>query len=142
MKQVLALAAVLVAAEAARACWADVPLEKVVGQSPLVVTGTIERVVRGRGQHYRRRYGVAFIKVSKVLKNQVPHLNLRAGDRVRLFTLLPSVPRLSTDIYYTKGQSGVWILQHNVRSRLFEATYPKDRQPMSQEKTVVGIING
>jgi hypothetical protein len=123
---------------AALACWADVPVEELVKDSPTVVVGKVERIKHAKPSNYA--YDVAYIKVARVLKH-TGGLPVAAGKEVPLS--MPSIhnrSQMSTDIRYSKGASGVWILESREKSPTFWATYPKDLQPHKEEPNIRAII--
>jgi len=124
------------------ACWAMIPLETVVQENPLVVTGTIVKVKVNAGPETHdgsRLTDIGFIKVDAVLKNTLKDKDIKVGDRLPLqFPSKNSKVMMSTDIRYRKGQSGVWILEY--RNNAFHATYPGDFQSADKEAEIKGII--
>ena len=141
----IGLVAVLLTAAAlpALGCWADVPLETVVKDSPVIVVGKIERVELPDPPEPSdaRRLDIGHIKVRKVLKNTLKDFELAPGDTIPL--AMPSSlnkMRMSTDLYYKEGTDGVWILDR--KDGKFRATYPKDHQPLEKLDEVLKAIKG
>ena len=129
-----AIALLTMTALDALACWEDVPLERVVGNSPVVVVGSLGKAEQKKHKEHGQ-LKVAYISVSDILKNTLPNIKISKGDRIPL-----SMPNNgdSTDIVHAKGTSGIWILEF--RDKTFWATYPKDFQPMSKERDVRQFI--
>lgn len=120
-----------------KACWIDIPLERVVKKKPLVVVGEIQRITLAPKSRYD--YDTAFIKIEHVLKNSGGHQTAKVGAEIPL--AMPSVnneSQVSTDLRYSKGQRGVWILDY--REGKYWATYPKDFQRSSEISKIRAII--
>ena len=120
------------------ACWMDVPLDKIVQESPVVVVGKITKIDVGKSSE--RAVDTAHIQVERVLKNGFP-ASIKSDGEVLL--VMPGKSRQahsSIDITYSLGQRGVWILESKDNGKTFAATYPKDFQPLSKEKEIAEII--
>ena len=108
-----------------KACWKFVPLETRMAGATYVVVGKINRIVDGIERH-GRMYDVGAIEVSNVLKGS------KALKEVRL--MWPSKTnkaRMSTDISFSKGQEGVWILYPDSKEKdVYRASYPSDYQSL------------
>lgn len=124
------------AAHTAEAMWADVPLDKLVADNPVVLVGKIEDI--RVSQPLKDKFDTAYIKVAEVLKNGLENRSINKGDRIPLS--MPSAKGLavSTDIRYPKGTEGIWILKYT--NKTFWATYPKEFQPMKQRDQIAQII--
>ncbi len=126
--------------------WADVPLEEIVQNSPVVVVGKIEKIDPAEPwKEGMRNYDTAYITVSKVLKNTLKDTKITIEDKIPLS--MPAIIRqgisglalaLGTDIRYRIGQEGIWILE--LKDNTFWATYPKDYQPLKKIKEIQDII--
>lgn len=141
----IGLVAVLLTAAAlpALGSWADVPLETVVKDSPVIVVGKIERIELPDPPEPSdaRRLDIGHIKVRKVLKNALKDFELAPGDTIPL--AMPSSlnkMRMSTDLYFKEGTDGVWILDR--KDGKFRATYPKDHQPLEKRAEVLKAMKG
>ena len=120
--------------------WADVPLEEILQNNPVVVVGEIESIDRAAPSD---KYDIAYITVSRVLKNTLKDKKIKSGDKIPLS--MPAIISqgtvrfaLSTDIRYRIGQEGIWILE--LKDNTFWATYPKDYQPLKKMKDIQYII--
>ena len=135
---------VLGAASVVQACWVAVPLNALVAQRPVIVTGKIEKIERaqepkeGEADHAG---DTAFITVTKVVKNTLPGTGVKVGDKLTL--VMPSVNRkvhVSTEIAYTEGTDGIWLLK--VKDGKYVADYPGDLQPKAKESEIVKLVEG
>jgi hypothetical protein len=137
----LAAAMVTMTAETL-ACWAPVPLERLLADNPVVVVGKITQIDVAPGPakgQTQQTYDTAYITVVKVLKNTLRNRRIKAGDRLTL--AMPSVnrsSRVSTDICYAKGKDGVWILE--LKDGKYWATYPGDFQPREKEAEIAALL--
>jgi hypothetical protein len=154
--------AILVAASGrhAVACWQQIPDDKLVAGSPVVVVGEVERIERAsilpvrlymKAVRAARRLGIrvkwrvrlrdtAMIHVEEVLKNGRGDRQVAVGRLVALeMPASCNVLRVSTDIFYKNGQRGVWILDYAGKRR-FAATYPGDYRPVSERNHIAAII--
>ncbi len=132
---------VVLTAPNADACWLSVPLDKLVKRSPVIIIGTIDsiKIAVPPIKKYYFLYDTAYITVSDMLKNTLLDFKIVIGNKIPLS--LPSESdnmSASTDIYYAKGTTGIWILEY--RDNTFWATYPDDLQPKSEEQQVRDII--
>ena len=122
--------------------WGFIPLETLVKENPLIVSGTIVEVKVNPGPEDpegAQLMDTGWIKVEAVLKNSLKGKDVNTGDRLPL--LFPSQNRkiiISTDVVYRKGQSGIWILEY--RDKAFYATYPGDLQSADKEKKIKDIL--
>jgi hypothetical protein len=145
----LALLALSLASHQSHGCWIDVPLEVLVARSPLIVVGTIERV--GHVPPVDDAVtdvapDTAYLEIERVLKHEGDLPPVRPGSVVALG--MPSIRRsfsMSTDIFHTTGQSGVWILERSnlpsaQASVLYWADYPADHQPLANLRTIQRLI--
>ena len=136
---VVAIATILVGfctLHSAKAMWADVPLEKLVAENPVIVVGEIVEIKAA--ELPKQKFDTAFIKVSAVLKNTLKNKNIKVGDKIPLGMPAAGKLMVSTAIRYKKGQEGVWILEY--KDKKFWASYPKDYQPLKQKDKIAGII--
>jgi hypothetical protein len=102
-------------------CWADIPLEDFVSRNPLVVQARIVRVDEAPRQRYG--YDTAHLEVISVLKNATG-ASLAPSQQIKL--LMPAKRNevlVSTDIRYSLGESGYWILRKEGEG--YKADYPK-----------------
>lgn len=136
MKRILALLLCLLPFHTSLASWADIPLEKVVASSQLVVRGKIVAVEHAPAADYA--YDTATIQVDEVLKDQTDK-KIAKGTKIHL-----SMPaknnrsRESTDILYPEGHEGFWILEF--KDGKYLATYPKDYQPLTARDAVTKAL--
>jgi len=140
MKTKVSILFALMVASAAVARWAELPLEKVVRQSHVVVIGEITNITVAPPPEEIDQYqfDVADITVQEVLLNTLTNQVIKPKQELPLS--MPSIRnnvQISTDIRYKIGSKGIWILEF--RDKTFWATYPKDFQPMSAEKEVRAI---
>ena len=139
----LTILAIVFVALTAQARFRHVPLDEMVSQNPVVVAGKIERIKRatpskeetGRPE---RLYDIAYIKVAKVLKNELEDSPIQPGAEIPLS--MPSLhgPRRSTDISYDEGTEGIWILRYS--HDVFWAGHPMALQPLSKEQEVIALL--
>jgi len=122
----------------ANAIWADIPLNELIAENPVVLVGTIEDV--RVSQSSKGKFDTAYIKVAEVLKNTLKKRKIKKEDRVPLSIPSAKGIAVSNSIRYQKGTQGVWILEY--KDKTFWATYPKNRQPMKQKDEIVRIIRG
>ena len=122
-----------------QAGWADIPLKSRVAGADVVVVGTIARIKRGftRGRYF----ALGQIKITEVLKGD---RRLRGGDLAFPGTdpAKPDAPAVvnSTDIRYSEGQTGIWILRKDKQRNCYWATYPKDYQKPGQLEKVRELL--
>lgn len=122
----------------AHACWAPVSLEDFVKGHHLIVVGEIQRVTHAPKS--RRAYDTAFIKVERILRSSV-RVTPKVGSDIPLN--MPSVnneTHVSTDIHYSKGQRGIWILYFE--DGKYHAGHPMSLQPITEEQNVVAAMKG
>jgi hypothetical protein len=135
------LLGILVLGKVAHSCWAAWPLEKVVNRNPLIVVGKIEKIEVAQPRGNDRVYDTAFIKVRKVLKNNVKGANIKPGVLIPLS--MPSVKnktRMSTDLTYKQGTDGVWLLSYDKARKAFATGRPDELQPLAKEQKITNII--
>lgn len=119
-----------------KAMWANVPLEKLLEENPVVLVGRILNVTAaGPG---KEKFDTAHILVEEVLKNGLQELKINKGDKIPLSMPAAAEVKASTDIRYSRGTQGVWILEY--KDKTFRATYPKDLQPLEHKESIVQII--
>jgi len=124
------------------ACWALVPLDKLVEGNAVIVVGTVESIdvaPAPKEGAKQSTFDVAQIRVAKVLKNTLADVKIKVGDCLPLS--MPSVNRrmrMSTDIQYKKGKSGVWLLER--KDGTYWATYPGDYQAPEKEAEIAALI--
>lgn len=140
MQRICLLALLVFVVRPAVALWVDMPLEQVVHDSPVVVVGEIKRIepAKPATQPGPRRYDMASIAVTKVLKNTLPDLKIVVGDELPLSLPAKGGMAISTDIHHAVGKNGIWILER--KDGTFWATYPKDFQPLDKEAEIQAII--
>lgn len=126
----------LLFSSATAALWMPVPLEKLVVDNPLIVRGEIVKVTA----HTSGRFGVAHLRIERVLKNTLADRPKKRGDviRLRIPTRRGRV-RKSTDLHYARGYRDIWLLV--VRDGFFEASNPGDRQNLEKEAEIVEMID-
>ena len=137
MKTKLTIALAIAVAASALACWVELPLEKVIQQSHVVVIGEITSITIADPPKTEDQYqfDVADITVQEVLLNTLTNRVIKPKHELPLS--MPSTQNkhdISTDIRFKIGQKGIWILE--LKDKTFWATYPKDFQPMSAEREV------
>ena len=113
-------------------CWVDVPLSKVIKESPLVIRGKIVAIEHAAPADHA--LDTATIQVDEVLKDQTGK-KLKAGSQIPL--MMPAENnrvRSSIDLRYQNGAEGFWILEF--RDGGYHATYPKDFQALEKRPEV------
>lgn len=123
----------------AAACFALVPLEMVVSNSPVVIVGEMIEIKSAKPKEGERAFDIAYIRVEKVLKNTLPNYPIKVGDKMPLS--MPSAKNsmmATTDIRYPVKTKGIWIL--DLENQTFWATYPGDHQPAEKEEEIRDII--
>ena len=120
--------------------WIDIPLPDLVNSEKVIITGKLGPVEDvKKGEHLTGR-AVGLIEVTKVVKNTQEGLELKVGDTIELVMPSPnSRIRKSIDLIYREGQEGVWLLAQN-KDGQFEATYPKDFQPLDKLAEIEGLV--
>jgi len=122
----------------ARACWVSISLEDFVKENRLIVVGEIIRVIHAPNSRYLS--DTAFIKVERVLKNSLKKAP-KVGSEISLSMPSASNERpLSTDIYYSQGQRGIWLL--NFEDGKYHAGQPLAFQPLSEQQKVKAAMKG
>lgn len=84
-------------------------------------------------------FDIAFITVSKVLKNTFPYSKIKKGDKLPL--AMPSVNSgivSTTDVRYKKDDEGIWFL--SVHDYVYFAGHHQIPQPISREAEILRII--
>lgn len=138
----LALAVCLgvwLAAQPARACWIEVPLESLVAAADAIVVGRIAHVTRAGGEA-DYEYDVGTIAVRQVLKGG-DLLRRLVGNTARVPLHFPARTnrlRVSTDLRYEKGQSGIWLL--TLRQGRLMAARPDSLQPRSKAEQIRKLL--
>lgn len=121
------------------ACFAAVPLKRLVVLNPVIIGGRIEKIEPVPDEEKTEQdLNIAYIKVEKVLKNELENIKIEKGGFVKL--LMPAKHTISTDIMYKKWQGGIWILEKDKKRDMFWATYPGDLQPTEKEEEIREII--
>ncbi len=114
-------------------CFKMITDEKLVEQSDIIVTGEITEVAQGgKG---RADKSIATIKVNSVLKGE--------KDLKTVKLAYPSENRSmrrSTDIFYKKGQKGIWLLKKAVDKDYYVARYPGRFKPIDKLDAIKAII--
>jgi len=129
------LVAVLLASSAAWACWIAVPLESLVAGADVIVVGKIVRVERAPGMA-DYEYDEGTIKVREVIKG-AELLERLSGSKKRATLSFPAETnrlRVSTDLRYDQGQTGVWLLTRR-QGRLLAAR-PDSLQPLKKRAEI------
>ncbi len=125
-----------------KACFAMLPLDSLVADNAVIVQGKIVKVdvaPAPKAEPEQQSMDTGYILVSEVLKDQLADQNIRVGDKLPL--RFPSKNRklmISTDISYSKGQSGIWLLEF--RDGAFYATYPGDFQSNDRLQDIKNLI--
>jgi hypothetical protein len=120
-----------------QACWVAISLEDFIQRKQVIIVGEIQRVTSVPRSH--RANDTAFIKVEKILRRWLPSPELKVGTEIPLtMPAASSEMRISTDIFYAKGQRGVWIL-HYEDGRYF-AGHPMSIQALTEEAKVAAIV--
>lgn len=93
------------------ACFAYIPLDRMVEESPVIVTDEFVRVGKGWYPWWRYRgWDIATIRIERVLKNDTGDASLKPGGTLRL-AVLDREPQISLQCRrHTRGTSGVWHL--------------------------------
>jgi hypothetical protein len=121
------------------ACWAAISLEDFIKGRHVIVVGEIQRVTSAPKSHYSE--DTAFIKVEKILRRWLPSPELKIGTEIPLsMPAASNEMRLSVDIFYGKGQRGVWILYYDERGK-YHAGHPMSLQPLTEEVRVAAIVS-
>ncbi len=137
LKPFVAVFICAVASGVSATSWIDVPIKTLVGMSPTVIVGKIERV--GVAKASENACGTAYIKVGKVIKNTAKDIEVIQGKEVPLS--IPRSVRLNElRSRYAKGTEGVWIMGREDKSATFWATYPKRLQPVTEESNITAIV--
>lgn len=135
----LGIAVLLVVAPGAiKACWAAISREEFVRSQPVIVVGEIQRVTVAPKSRYA--YDTAYIKVERVLKNSLKKRGVKAGAELAM--TMPSINNemhTSTDIFYSKGQRGIWFL--TPEKRKYWAGHPWCLQELFAEPKILSIIH-
>ena len=131
----------VILAVTAKARWVDIPLEKVITKSDVIVVGEVIKVEPGTAY---KTYGIAHLKVIEVIKSNI---KLKKGDTIYMHT--PLKVEESIDIVHGKGKKGVWLLKKSTKKQtdyaskkgqLYLATYPKDYQPESSKEAIKKMV--
>lgn len=120
----------------ANACWKALTLDEFVKDKPLIVVGEITRIDAAPAA--TRAYDTAYIKIDHVLHSTPPHLPQVGGEIPLTMPSPKSEQKMSVDLYYKKGDRGVWIL-HFFGGR-YTAGHPMSLQKPSIEADVVAAI--
>lgn len=131
----LLFAALIFAPATSQACWADVPLPKIIRDSPVMIRGKIISIAPAQTEFSFDR---ATIQVDEILKDESEKA-LKVGDQIIL--AMPSAnPATATsiDLRYPLGTEGFWILEF--KKGFYEATYPKDFQKIDARTWVIKAL--
>lgn len=138
----VAAVALLLGPSVSIACWAAVPLEKLIADNPVIVVGKIEKVdVSPPAKDGKQAVtgDTAHIKVEQVLKNSLAETVITVGDTIPL--AMPSQNAklmVSTDLRYGVGTDGVWILEF--KDDKYWATYPGDFRPRNKLGEIKALL--
>ena len=125
-------------AQLLHACWTAISFEDFIKGSHVIVIGEIQRVTAAPKS--RRAEDTAFIKVEKILRRWLPSPDLKVGTEIPLsMPAASNEMRLSVDIFYSKGQRGVWILHY--QDGKYFAGHPMSIQPLSEEAKIATIVS-
>ena len=124
-KQNALLFLLLVNSIAAKACWGPIPAEQQLSDAHLVITGKVSST-----SYFYNSKRFVYIKVDKVLKNDLDGYPVKSGDKVKLF--LPPLRKMSTDFKFKTGTAGLWMLKYSNGN--FRAPFPMVVSSMSAEK--------
>ncbi|MBM3240551.1 hypothetical protein FJZ31_30065 [Candidatus Poribacteria bacterium] len=122
--------------------WIDIPLEERIAKNSVVVIGKIKIIkIAKPSEGYDRIYqhDTVYITVSKVLKNELKDKIIKKGSKHSI--VIPSLVNELWhwgDIRYKYITEGIWILAF--RDNAFRAEYPKDYQPLTEEKEITLIL--
>ena len=128
-------AASLLSASTVWACWIEVPLESLVTSADVIVVGKIVEIRRAPG-HAEYEYDLGTIKVREVIKGR-DVLEKLTGTAKRAPLWFPAETnrlRVSTDLRYDKGQTGVWLL--TLRQGRLMAARPDSLQPLQKRREI------
>ena len=132
------IAVLVLVAQFAQACWMAVSLEDFIKGEHVIVVGEIQRV-QFAPKSYRAE-DMAFIKIEKILKRRLPSPELKIGGELPLS--MPSASNemvLSVDLYYQKGQRGIWMLYY--QGGKYFAGHPMSFQSLSEEEKIAAIVH-
>lgn len=138
------------------ACWGSRTIHELIWMNPVIVKGEIVEIKADESEQadsdlsvndtlglYLQKLPIiisqrdnAYIRVFKVLKNELENVIINEGDRLPL--RMPSIKVTTTDIIYEIGTQGIWIL--NYSEGKYEATYPGDLQDSRIEDAILKII--
>ena len=137
--------AISVASSVAATTWSSVPLERLVEQNPVIVTGTIEKTapILSDARSYPERF-IADFRISIVLKNELADPEVTEGGNL-LLAISNFDQLLVPGPHHRKGASALWLLSprmsaSNDGSRHYYGSHPDQRQPMSAAIRIAQII--
>lgn len=135
-RSALILCMFLVSVSPVRALWAPVPLEILVDEADLIVTGKVAKIQNGFVLD-GRNYDVAVLEVTKTLK-ALP----AAGKpkQVHIAQPAPGGLAVSTDIQFQAGQEGVWLLRKDSDRDVFWARHPFQFQEAAKQKELTELV--
>ena len=118
----------------AYACYEAMSDERMIMKSDLIVVGEITRVRRVGFR--KNRKSVATIKIGETLKGD-------ENETVKLaFPVRQRGMMKSTDIFYEKGQEGIWFLRKPEDDDFYYADHPARFQPiekLDRYKALLGV---
>ena len=114
------------------ACWAYIPIEKLVKDADLIVSGKIIDV----GYHKDKpEKSLSKLQITKILKNKTEHTH-KVDDIILLES--DSQIRSTISIVYKKDQYGVWLLDSE--KTYYTAYFPEKFQPIKNENKISELI--
>lgn len=123
--------------QSASASWAAVALEILADEADVIVVGKVTKVQDGGFAVGNRKFDVAVIKVSRLLKSKA-----KVGKPKQLRIGQPSRGGfgVSTDIRFRQGQEGVWLLKKDPARNVYWARHPSQFQPIKQQKLLATLV--
>jgi hypothetical protein len=127
----------LLSANFALALWAPVPLEVLVDEAHLIVFGKVAKVQDGKFAIAGKAQDVAVVEVTGILKS-LPHV----GKPKEVHIAQPAKGGLavSTDLTYSAGQEGIWLLVKDPDRDVYLVSHPFQFQPAGDKMKLATLI--
>ena len=133
MREWLIVAMFAVAAPA-HADWAAVPLDVLVDEADVMVVGKVAKIQDGGFAIGSRKYDVAVVAVSDVLKSA-------SGKPKEIHIAQPGMGMVtSADIRFSAGQQGIWLLTKDPERDVYWAKHPGQFQVEKEQKELMTLL--
>lgn len=125
----LVVAFIIAGVPSVSALWVLKEVSSVAAQSPVIISGEIVKIDRGRAA--KQAFDTAFIRVASIEKNDLRDVKLAVGDDFPvLMNGINSRMGSSLDITYPIGTKARWLVYLENDGRFYINQRPEQRQPL------------